>query len=396
MTVNAATVIARLGESEIPHEILTVGPGASIIVSSYGGRVYGPFFGDDVSENWIPEAFSSADAFAELIGSGFWNVGGERVWVGPEIAFMIPQRDDYWGSYTMPPSIDPGVHTIERDGDSIVLRRTATLESFVEPTGTTVIDVEIRVRAAQHPLRHLRGPFAHAATASFAGYTSEVTITQTSALPILAESWNLTQIPAGGIALVSTVPQAQVTDYYEPVGVLLQHITGGVAVKITGANRFKLGFAAPHVFGRVGYLTAGADGSATFLLRNSLSDPAAEYSEEPDFAVGHRGDPIHIYNDDGGLGGFAELEARGRPVSGRPVSGRPVSGQPVSGQPVSGTGGTGGSDAPTTSTDAVTSWWFRGERTAVFGIARSLTGIDPASINTFGSGRATLDEHGAM
>jgi hypothetical protein len=218
MTINAATVIARLVESEIPHEILSVGPEASIIVSSYGGRVYGPFFGTDVSANWIPDAFLSADAFAELIGSGFWNVGGERVWVGPEIAFMIPQRDDYWGSYTMPPSIDPGVHTIERDGNSIVLRRTATLESFIEPTGTAVVDVEIRVRAAQHPLRHLRGPFAHAATANFAGYTSEVTITQTSALPILAESWNLTQIPAGGIALVSTVPKTQVTDYYEPVG----------------------------------------------------------------------------------------------------------------------------------------------------------------------------------
>jgi hypothetical protein len=356
MTINAATVTARLVEMAIPHEILAVGADASIIVSAYGGRVYGPFFGDDVSANWIPDAFADASQFAELIGSEFWNVGGERIWIGPEIAFMIPNRDDYWGSYMMPASLDPGKHTLTRDGDTVVLRRTATLESFVEPTGTTVVEVEIRVRAAAHPLRHLRGEFAHTSTMDFAGYTSEVTIHQSTALPILAESWNLTQIPAGGIALVSAVPQAQVTDYYEPVGDLLTPVTGGVAVTITGADRFKLGFAAPHVFGRVGYLTAGANGSASFLLRNSLTDPAAEYSEEPDFAPGHRGDPIHIYNDDGGLGGFAELEARGRPI--------------------------GAPDVPARTTDAVTTWWFRGEESTIAGIARSLTGIDAASIGT--------------
>jgi hypothetical protein len=356
MTINAATVTARLVEMAIPYEILAVGADASIIVSAYGGRVYGPFFGDDVSENWIPGAFADPSQFAELIGSEFWNVGGERIWIGPEIAFMIPQRDDYWGSYAMPPSIDPGVHTISRDGDSVVLRSTATLESFIEPMGPTVVEVEIRVRAAKHPLRHLRGESAHPATPDFAGYSSEVTIRQKTALPILAESWNLTQIPAGGVALVSTVPGAQVTDYYEPVGDLLEHVAGGVAVSITGADRFKLGFSAPHVFGRVGYLTARGDGNATLLLRNSVSDPAAEYSEEPDFAVGHRGDPIHIYNDDGGLGGFAELEARGRPI--------------------------GSDDVPATSTDAVTSWWFRGSEPVVAGIARSVTGIDPASITT--------------
>jgi hypothetical protein len=365
MTITAETVVARLSEHSIAHEVLDVGPGASVIVSSYGGRVYGPFFGTGVSQNWIPDAFGDSARFAELVASGFWNVGGERVWIGPEIAFMIPNRDDYWGSYMMPTSLDPGVHTITRDGDSVVLRRTATLESFVEPTGTTVVEVEIRVRAAAHPLRHLRGDSAHEPTAVFAGYSSEVTIQQASDQPILAESWNLVQIPAGGTALVATVPQPQVTDYYEPVGDLLTPVAGGVAVTITGADRFKLGFAAPHVFGRVGYLTEVANGSATFLLRNSLSDAAAEYSEEPDFAPGHRGDPIHIYNDDGGLGGFAELEARGRPI--------------------------GTTDVPARTTDAVTSWWFRGAESTITGIARSLTGIDPASLNT-----STTQQQGAV
>lgn len=263
----------------------------------------------------------------------------------------------------MPASLDPGVHTISVDGESVVLRRTAMLESFIEPLGSTTVELEIRIRAAKNPLRHLRGPSAHNDTSGFAGYTSEVTIRQTTSLPILAEAWNLVQIPAGGVALVSTVPEAQVTDYYEPVGDLLTHIPGGVAVAITGADRFKLGFAAPHVLGRVGYLRARPAGNATFLLRNSLSDPAAEYSEEPDFAPGHRGDPIHIYNDDGGLGGFAELEARGRPI--------------------------GTPDVPASSTDPVTSWWFRGDALSIAAITRSLTGIDAASIESF----TALDEH---
>jgi hypothetical protein len=366
MSATARTVVARLTEKGIPFETLPVGVGATIIVSSYGARVYGPFFGDGPSRNWMPDAFADAASFSALLESGFWNVGGERIWIGPEIAFMIPDRSDYWGSYSMPPSMDPGVHTISRAGDTVLLRRSMTLESFVEPRGTTVVDVEIRIRAAAHPLRHLRGAHAPALAprVAFAGYSSEVTLRHTAPLPIAAESWNLNQIHAGGVALVSTAPEPQVTDYYEPVGSLMAPAAGGMAVRITGADRFKIGFAAPHALGRVGYFTPVADGIATLLVRNSLSDPSAEYSEEPDFAPAERGDPLHIYNDDGGLGGFAELEARGRPVEASP----PTHNAPDAGSPAG-------------SVDTVTSWWFTGDVEPVSTLARSLTGIDPATID---------------
>jgi hypothetical protein len=355
-TAPARTVLARLAERAIPHEVLTVGEDAVVIVSSYGGRVYGPFFGDGASVTWTPRAFESADAFAALVDSGIWNVGGERVWIGPEIAFMIPDRSRYWDSYAMPPSMDPGTHALSRDGDTVLLERTMTLTSFVEPRGETTVTVEIRIRPAADPRRHLRGDRPEEPL-RYAGYSSEVTLRHRGESGMHAEAWNLVQVQAGGVALVSTVPHPQVTDYYEPVGPLLAAVAGGIAVRLTGADRFKLGFAAPHTFGRVGHVAPLADGRARYLLRNSLSDPSAEYSEEPDFAPGWRGDPIHLYDDDGGLGGFAELEARGLPVAATPAG-----------------------DA--SSVDAVTTWCFEGPADEIARTAIGLGGIDPRAASS--------------
>ena len=47
------------------------------------------------------------------------------------------------------------------------------------------------------------------------------------------------------------------------------------------------------------------------------------YVEEPDRSPGQQGDSIHIYNDNGGLGGFGELECHGQAIGG--LTGRSTS-----------------------------------------------------------------------
>ncbi|MDN3310180.1 hypothetical protein QWJ90_04495 [Microbacterium oryzae] len=141
------------------------------------------------------------------------------------------------------------------------------------------------------------------------------------------------------------------------MGELLRRTRGGVAVTMTGADRFKLGFAAPHVTGRLGYLRALPDNMSTLLVRSSPVHPGLDYAEEPDDRPGHRGDALHIYDDDGGLGGFAEMEAPGTPAD----------------------LGFDGSRRPTT--DRFTTWWFRGPTANIAEIVRQLVHMEPSLLD---------------
>lgn len=349
-----AGVRARLLAAEVPFEVLAVGPAAHVVVSSWGGRVYGPFFDGGPAEAWLPAAFDDDAAFRALVASGAWNVGGDRTWVGPEIAYMIRDRSDYWGSYVMPPSLDPGRHQLSREGDEVVLDRSVELDAATEPVGAAHVDLQLRVRPAAHPFRHLRGASAPAvADLRFGGYVTEVQLDLTSEGAQEAESWVLAQVRGGGTALVAAAPDAQVTDYYEPVGEGLRRVDGGVAVALPGDRRFKIGLAAPHVTGRLGHVRAVGGDEAVLVVRSSPVDASAEYAEEPDPSPGVRGDALHLYDDDGGLGGFAELEARGTPVTG---------------------------PRPRTVTDRFASWWFRGPSGQVATAAQHLLGVPAATV----------------
>lgn len=353
MTISRHDVELRLTETGISWRRLALGGNWSVIVSAYGGRVYGPFESETTqSMNWIPDAFATTASFADLLGSGFWNVGGERIWIGPEIRYMIPDRSDYWGSYDLPTGMDPGEHLLEEDAGQVSLSSRFELTSFLPPLGAVQIEVKTTVSAAANPLRQLSDFESRWGSISYAGYTSGVSVVQTGDRAILSESWNLNQVRAGGVALIPTVPTVEVTDYYEPVGDFLSRPAGGLAIALNGAQRFKIGMKAAQVFGRVGHIRReGTSPDAfTLLVRSFANDPSAEYTEEPDFAPGVSGDSVHLYNDDGGLGGFAELEARGRTVGVR--AGR------------------------TGSVDHYSTWCYRGSAVQLANVARELLGME--------------------
>lgn len=348
MTAHADEINARLQSGQVRTHLLPVGPEAHVLVSEHGARVYGPFFSDGPSLNWTPEAFSDQHDFADLYASRGWNVGGERIWIGPEIAFMVPDRSDYWGSYSMPPDIDPGHNTLTVDGRAVHVRRRLTFKSYAPPVGRLTLDMGIAVTAAADPLRHVRDIRPHN-TVRFAGYRTDVTLSHSEGAVVPFESWNLNQVHGGGTALIPAVRSAQVTDYYEPVGSMLQRIDGGLAVALPGDRRFKIGISATQVYGRLGHLSTSADGHSALVVRHSPVDPSAEYAEEPDFAPGLRGDALHLYDDDGGLGGFAELESRGIPR--------------------------GGADSRVAGTDRFTTWVYQGPHEHIAPIAQALLGI---------------------
>lgn len=366
MTICRQDVERRLTEAGLHWHRLDLDGDWSVIVSAYGGRIYGPFAGaKEESANWIPEAFTSEAGFAHFLRSNPWNVGGERIWIGPEIRYMIPDRSNYWGSYQLPPAMDPGQHSLQVLPDRVQLVSAFDLTSFLAPLGVVHLSIETTVRAAANPLRRLPEFDTRWASISYSGYTSEVHARQTGDQAILSESWNLNQVPAGGVALIPATPNAEVTDYYEPVNACLSRPTGGLAVELSGAQRFKIGVKAAQVFGRVGHIrrTSAAPDGFTLLVRSFANDPSAEYTEEPDFSPGVRGDSVHLYNDDGALGGFAELEARGRTL--------------------------GDEAGHTRSIDQFSTWCFRGSIAQLSAVAKALLGMELPHLMTDSTG-ATL------
>ena len=348
MSITYRALTARLTEHAIEHATVELHDGSLIVVSGYGGRVYGPFRGVEApSETWIPDSFATPDGFTKLIDSGFWNVGGERVWIGPEITYIIEDRDDYWGTFVLPKAIDPALHTWE-SRDSVILRRSGTVTARHTGSGDVTFELSMQVQPVPSPLRFVGAADDPLRALPCAGYSVTVGLDRGStAAPM--ESWDIVQVLAGGTAIIPAVGVAEVTDYYEPVGELLTRHPGVLATSLTGTDKFKIGVKAPHVYGRSGYVRRLDKDEYALLVRDFANHPQAPYGEEPDFAAGTMGDSIHLYNDDGALGGFGEVESRGTP--------------------------TGTDTGLTASVDSFTSWWFFGTRSEIDQAAMHLLGF---------------------
>ncbi len=85
------------------------------------------------------------------------------------------------------------------------------------------------------------------------------------------------------------------------------------------------------------------------LIRNYYNNPSAIYAEELDYEPGCRGHSIHVYNDDGALGGFGELECNGQTFGGN--TGRNVG------------------------TEQLPLWFYVGPKAKVKAIAHNLLGV---------------------
>jgi hypothetical protein len=171
-------LIERLGEQGIAHEVLTLQNAATIVVVRRGGRLF-LFLPDGEGIFWVHQAFDNTNTFAKLVGRGEWNIGGERVWISPEVQFNIRDRRDVWAGYHLPGKMDPGQWTLERVAEDICrLRRELTLETYNIASGQKRLVVERAICPVVNPLRNLTVYRALTRGVVFAGYEHGVTITE--------------------------------------------------------------------------------------------------------------------------------------------------------------------------------------------------------------------------
>jgi hypothetical protein len=309
-------VVERLEEQGIAYEILALHNGVALAVIQRGGRLF-LFLPDGESVFWLHEAFGDPNAFAKLVDRGEWNIGGERIWISPEVQFNIRDRRNVWASYHLPERIDPGRWALECIGeDTCRLSQDLSLEAYNTASGQKKLAIERCIRPADDPLRNLTGYLELTCGVVFAGYEHTVTLAEADPDGISCQSWGLIQLRPRGTVVVPASPRAELTEYLEPSGSSVESRHDHVQIHITGDRRFKVGIKAAHLFGRLAFLSHLNDGRACLIVRNFFNNPSAPYIEEPPQNPGRWGDSVHIYNDSGALGGFGELECFGQAIGG--------------------------------------------------------------------------------
>jgi hypothetical protein len=367
--VGLGAVLRCLDSCGLPHLELTAGAGR-IVVSGYGGRILGPFLGED-SLGWLSPLFADAESFCAAVGGGTWNLGGDRIWLAPELSYNVRDRRHFLESYALQAAVDPGSYRLEplsegwtpagaspapvppsRAGGCRLLQE-IELERYDRPApGRKRLRVERLVRPAGDPLRDVARYGELRDELSFSGYEQVVTLSDLRPDGRESQAWSITQVPPGGAILVPVVPGAEYQDHLEPAGEAHLELSGSrLRVLVRGDRLFKIELKAAHHFGRFGYYRPLPGGGAGLLVKLFFNNPSAAYVMEAPHRPGVRGYSLDIYHDDGGLGGFAEMECHGQPV-----------------------GCPGGADW---SEDRFLTWAYRGSEAAVREACMQLLGVSP-------------------
>lgn len=311
--------IDSLEANGLAYGILSLQDGAQALISAYTGHVLGPFIGPGgESLLWTSPAMADADALGELAAVRDWNIGGDRIWIAPEIQYFVGDRTRYRETLAVPQQMDPGAYALAQAGeDAWTLTQEVTMEAHNLNTGAKTLQVERLLRPTPDPLRNLSRYAELADGVRYAGYEQFVTLTDVEPNTILSESWSLAQVNPGGRLWIPCTVEAEITDYYAPIDdEHLQRVPGFLCLLISGHTQYKVGLQAAQVFGRMAYANTLDDGRAYLVVRGFHNNPSAPYLEEPPDVPGRSGHAMHVYNDDGGLGGFGELECGGQAIGG--------------------------------------------------------------------------------
>lgn len=147
-----------LDANQLVYGVMTLSQGARLVVSQHGGRIFGPFLpeqsGIPESLGWINAALAQPESLRHFIDSGGWNLGGERIWIAPEIQFIIQDRANFWETHRLPAGIEPGNYKLEQTSNGQWrLQQQITLQAYNIARGETSLNVERVVRPVNDPLQ---------------------------------------------------------------------------------------------------------------------------------------------------------------------------------------------------------------------------------------------------
>lgn len=307
------TILDAAGE---PYRVLPLQMDGAVLITRRGGRILGLFPAPDAPNLlWTSSAFDSVEAFRAFTtrtDGWHWNLGGDRIWIAPEITYNVRDRRDFGGTWAIPPAMDPGEYALAGDDHSTALTAEVRLTGCEH--GAVIGETHVRVTRMIYPVPP---PVYADASVVCLGYEQQVTLGRRGSQPQpFSEVWNLVQLNAGGTLIIPVIGAVEASDYVAPVPDFARQVTNGALhLPLNGRQQFKIGYQSPCMTGRMGYLQQLPDGRAALLVRNFFNDPANLYAEEPPDQPGKTGHSVHVYNDGGAVDQgrpFCEMECSGR------------------------------------------------------------------------------------
>ncbi len=236
--------------------------------------------------------------------SAQWNLGGERLWIGPEADWhWLRLGEPDFAFYKVPPALDPDLWSVEQLRDGFF-------------SGSLEVEVRSPHRDAHLKVRLTRS-FELLPVEDLAAPASGIALRTTTGMEILdgthgqpVDLWSLLQIRSGGSLLIPSVGHALPRDYFSPAPAseFSVHPTY-TEIHIRCIAMFKLGLAAAHSAGRIAYARP-VPGGHLILTRSFPVYPDLFYCDSPLDALDTQGDALQFFCDDGSFGGFGEMEHR--------------------------------------------------------------------------------------
>lgn len=301
------------------YEKIKLNDNFTIIITKRGGRILGPFKDENSSSVlWLNKAFKTDAGFKKFLDEKDWNVGGERVWVLPEMPFFVKVRSNFFDTYIVQEEIDPGNYTLDKKDNEVTMNQDVRLDTFEIDCRERKFRMEKAIKCEENPLKKVNDFDALMESVSYCGFSQTVNLKDLDEKPeTYLETWFLTQIKPEGKLVVPYKGKLNFIDYYEPVEKEYYETDDDkMTLKVTGDKRYKVGFMKECMTGCSGYMSKTEEGEDYLFIRTYKNDPQNIYCGDPSDRPELYGCSLYLFNDSGALGGFAEYENGCTTISG--------------------------------------------------------------------------------
>lgn len=282
-----------------------------LIVPELSARVIGVSFDGDKGENlmWVNSSILDGTYWSKK--PYYWNVGGYRTWIAPEDLFFLDDKKTWF----VPASLDPAPFSIvEQTASGATLEADMNLKTntgkYYKLTMTRKLslltEIPSELDSIPSGVKYVGIGLQHSLT----NRSEEVIGTD---LPYIC-LWNMLQANPSGTMLIPVVEGSDTTayrEYFNPLGDRIKLAENIISVKIDGQYRCKIGVRPDAAKSGIAFLKDNKDGSGILYLLQFPVDPKGIYVDKPWGKKSNYGDAIEMYNDDGKMGGFTEVECHG-------------------------------------------------------------------------------------
>jgi len=283
-----------------------------IITPELSARVLGVSFDGTNGENlmWVNESILDGSYWSKK--PYFWNAGGYRTWLAPEDLFFLDEKKEWF----VPVSLDPApFKLIERNDYNASFEADVNLKTNTGLYYRTTITRRLALLTSPPPevgalpagMKYVGIDLVHSLTNRMEDVIGED-------IPYVC-LWDMLQVYPSGTTLVPLAegcdPNTAYREYFNPLGDRLVISNNIISVKIDGKYRSKIGVRPEASKSGLGFLRDNGDSTGILFALVFPIDPEGIYVDKPWGTDSDYGDAIELYNDDGAMGGFTEIECHG-------------------------------------------------------------------------------------